>query len=174
MMPLVGPAGFLTGHPSNSSLLNVDLRGVVTHTPQSGVSPLPAGARAGYKMNLFALYRTLAKIAHGFAVARYGLGAFEPTLKDIILGTSRTYGMWIGSTDEERTATPVPGKLCQIRLRETWIDDESKTAIVAWIRLFPEFNTPEYHVLAGTLDVPFEERKRLFQSDPNQPLQVKK
>jgi hypothetical protein len=173
MMPLLEPAGFLTGRSQNS-LLDVELRGIVTHTPQSGVNPLPVGARAGYKVNLFAFYRMLAKIAHGFAVARYGLGAFEPNLLGTILGTSRAYGMWIGSTDEETTATPVPGKLTQIRLREVAIDDENKTAIIAWIRLFPEFKTPEYHVLVGTIDIPFEERKRLFQGDPNQAPQVKK
>ncbi|TIX02815.1 MAG: hypothetical protein E5V57_21370 [Mesorhizobium sp.] len=105
----------------------------------------------------------LAKIAHGMAVARYGVDGFEPKLLGIILGTFKMFGMWIGSSDEERDAPPMPNCLCQIRLAETAIY-ESKTAIVAWIRLFAEYPTPEYHVLAGVIDTPFEERKLLVQS----------
>lgn len=162
MMPLLQPAGYLTGRWQNS-LFDAEMRPIVTHTPRTGIEPIAPGSTVHYQVNLPAFYRVLAKIAHGMAVARYGVDGFEPKLLGIILGTFKMFGMWIGSSDEERDAPPMPNCLCQIRLAETAIY-ESKTAIVAWIRLFAEYPTPEYHVLAGVIDTPFEERKLLVQS----------
>lgn len=164
MMPLLQPAGYLTGRWQNS-LFDAEMRPIVTHAPRAGREPIAPGSTVHYDVDLPAFYRTLAKIAHGMAVARYGINGFEPKLLGIILGTFKMFGMWIGSSDEERNAPPESNCLCQIRLAETAIY-ENKTAIVAWIRLFAEYPTPVYHVLAGVIDTPFEERMRLINSGP--------
>jgi hypothetical protein len=162
MMPLLEPAGYLTGRWQNS-LFDAEMRPIVTHSPRRGREPIAPGSTVHYDVDLPALYRVLAKIAHGMAVARYGANGFEPKLLGIILGTFKMFGMWIGSSEDERNAPPQSNCLCQIRLAETPIY-QNKTAIVAWIRLFAEYPTPVYHVLAGVIDIPFEERKQLVKS----------
>ena len=86
--------------------------------------------------------RLLAKIAYGFAVAAYDLSVIEEAyVLPAILGKSDDVGFWVGCASDKPLA---PGNdLHEIRL--SVINHE----IRGHVRLFAEFNAPEYIVVVG-------------------------
>ncbi|MBW0006312.1 MAG: hypothetical protein JO335_01230 [Sphingomonas sp.] len=98
-------------------------------------------------LDVRSLYRLLAKIAHGTAVAYHGLDGFVPFLKPVILDEEYSgYTRFIG------TMWPPPPPLDQNGF-ETELGLESlndRTYISARIRFFPELGTPFYRVIVGT------------------------
>jgi hypothetical protein len=96
--------------------------------------------------------RAVAKIAHTFAVARLGLGSFEPWLPPIILGKDPNIGFLVGSCDAPTASTPLPEGTTttphNLALRAMKVDDEP-AILVTTVHLFPFAGAPSYNVIVG-------------------------
>jgi hypothetical protein len=94
-----------------------------------------------------AFYRMLAKIAHAYVVAKWGLGSFFPCLLPIIRGESEDYSEFIGGGE------PFIGDDCLWSVaplvRRTPEGAEKRVFLGASIRLFGKYATPQYDVIAG-------------------------
>jgi len=91
----------------------------------------------------------LAKIAHSFAVAKYGQESFSPLLRDLILGRSRAAPFLIGSDMSGAHPDQQPNVLHDISRSDVRRDD-GQTFLGVSIRLFAFFGMPRYHVIVGT------------------------
>lgn len=104
-----------------------------------------------------AFARVLMKIAHGLAVAEFGLDGFEAFLPQFILGQRRDFLSVVGSTRECQPPTEYDHR-CAI----ADFGCDSKRWIVAQLNLFERFAAPGYRVIVGqhfgfespNLDVP--------------------
>jgi hypothetical protein len=89
--------------------------------------------------------RLLAKIAHSYIVANFGLHSFRPFLPDLILGRSHDSPFqWVGA--DPHAAPP------QQDLHHVYRQDCMKAGnqyILAAIRLFAFSGLPRYHVVVG-------------------------
>jgi hypothetical protein len=95
------------------------------------------------------LARFLAKIAHGMAVAEYGLDAFEAWLPSFILGRDDCVMHYYVAGHENKT---VDDKGTHSISLGTWGDDGLR--IGARIRLFCKWGTPDYEVAVGKFKEP--------------------
>lgn len=98
-------------------------------------------------INILEFTRMLAKIAHSYAVAEYGLGSFVPLLPNLILGKSNLAPYLVGNID---TGTPLlkqPFTLHHI-YRQDCVSNSVVYLLVA-IRLFTFLEMPLYHVVVG-------------------------
>ncbi|MEY9196599.1 hypothetical protein ABIA16_001715 [Sinorhizobium fredii] len=145
-MPVLRHAGIVSGRWQNT-LLDSDVKFIATHGRKTQPDPTAKGVMLNMQVHFHAFYQLLAKIAHGMAVARYGIDGFEHTLRETILGTYRLPGMWIGSDPDEIDERPTKGTLHQIKLRET--RHPKGRCVVVYIRLFSAYETPNYYVVAG-------------------------
>ena len=101
------------------------------------------GSRINFAPEYFA--RTLAKIGYCAGVYCFGLDALRNSeLPQIILGQNRSVFKYVGGW-HEKPVCDQPG-LHFIKLRS------SNIGIHANIRLFSQFNCPEYHVFLGQID----------------------
>jgi len=91
----------------------------------------------------------LAKIAHSYTVAEWGIHSFRPLLLDLILGRTETAFHWVGG---DMTVTrPDPSGLHRMQLkREVLLRTEY---VIAYIALFCLFGAPEYRIVVGTWKV---------------------
>ena len=94
-----------------------------------------------------AFSRLLAKIAHCYAVAEYGLNNFEPLLPDLILGKPSPLGHLVGDGFLEE---PPEDFLHQIKLITMRVFEAY--FLVAEIRLFANLGAPRYRVAVGRFD----------------------
>jgi hypothetical protein len=91
-----------------------------------------------------AFARLLAKIAYGFTVAEFGLSKIEEAhVLPAILGKSDDVGRWVGCAADNRLAAG--SHLHEIKL--SVISGE----IRGHVRLFAQFNAPEYLVIVGRM-----------------------
>lgn len=91
--------------------------------------------------------RSLAKIAHSFAVTTLGLDGFEPVLCNYIQGREDlSAGLYVGSWSEVPPAED-SGHQIQLSLEAA---SNGTLYLVASIRLFSWFGAPVYHVVVGT------------------------
>lgn len=87
--------------------------------------------------------RLIAKVAHGLAVAQYGLDAFDKLyLAPFIHGTEENVGKWLGSSTTNHTG---------IDALHTYTIEVINDEVVVYVRLFASFEGPEYTVVVGTL-----------------------
>jgi len=96
-------------------------------------------------LDVYALCRTLAKIAHGYAVLRFGLDGFKPLLPYFIMGNYDRHRLYyVGGLLD---TPPEAEKLHEIDIEhptpETW------RHVVVRIRLLAKYGTPIYRVVAG-------------------------
>jgi hypothetical protein len=91
-----------------------------------------------------ALSRSMAKIAHGFAIAKYGLGYFQPLLTDLILKAESNAPDVFGGTD------PHDLKLGN-SLHEYKIIEVGEYVVVQ-LQLFAQFDMPTCQVVVGRLE----------------------
>jgi hypothetical protein len=89
--------------------------------------------------------RFVAKVCLGYAIERYGIGAFEVIyVRDAILGKSHDVGMWVGS--------PLSREL---RVRETPMSIAFKILqdndVIVRVKLFPRFDGAEYITVIGKM-----------------------
>nr|MBI3613449.1 hypothetical protein [Nitrospirota bacterium] len=95
----------------------------------------------------YALAQLLAKIAYGFAIAKYGLGKIQVAyVVPGILEKEKNIGRWVGC-DRKLSRFLDPGNEPHaIRIFRNKEND-----IIGRVRLFAEFETPEYIVNVGRL-----------------------
>jgi hypothetical protein len=100
--------------------------------------------------HLFA--RMLAKIAHGYAIAEYGLsklGTFAPLAPGVIRGISGDWTQIVGGTME--IPPPVPGgnHITNLMIVPATADC---AYLICEVRLFSQNSTPLYRVVVGRID----------------------
>lgn len=101
--------------------------------------------------------RFIAKIAHSYAVANYGLNLFCPFLLDIILGRADCTPYLIGANPERQPPTPFKSHELSLRIREF----NGTTYVFGRVRLFTDLGsesnspgTPDYWVVVGDIPRP--------------------
>jgi hypothetical protein len=146
------PPGLLLGFPPTETFVGT----IVTASlhPDPGRRARKTGKvniirRGGFDARVFGLM--LAKIAHSFAVAKLGIGGFQPLLQDMIRGFGPPYlGLYIGcSLDQESNSI----YRHDLRLEE-YNSVDGVDLLVARIRLFGDRGMPTYHVVVGTPNPP--------------------
>lgn len=91
--------------------------------------------------------RMLAKIAHAYAVARYGFDSFEPFLPPLIRGDTNLAPQFVGG-DGRETPREQPNVLHEIfRLDAQKAGDVPYLGVA--IQLFAMIGMPRYHVIVG-------------------------
>jgi hypothetical protein len=97
--------------------------------------------------------RLLAKIAHAYAVAELGLGAFEPALAGYIRKHPMRALEWIGGDNDLPPSRPA---LHDIRWRiQCGVD--ARQFVVVDLRLFSFVGSPQYHIVVGELKCPLDQ-----------------
>ena len=104
--------------------------------------------------------RLLAKIAHGYATAEWGLGAFTPLNCDIIRGLSDDYFYTVGGTWDIAPSILGGDHATDLSIEFTSSD---RALIRVDIRLFSAVSTPSYHVIAGIIDLKCEQHISAFE-----------
>lgn len=100
----------------------------------------------GYLRTSFA--RVLAKIAYGMVVFQYGLDMIEEAyVLPCILGRKYDVGQWVGCEDPHKSPALLPREQFFHRIDIL----TKKSEVGARIRLFANYQTPEYLVIVGRL-----------------------
>jgi hypothetical protein len=96
-------------------------------------------------LDTWALCRSLAKMGHAFAVAKFGMNGFVPTLPNFIMGDYDAIRLYYvgGSLADE----PASEKLHEIGFETP--DTIQWQYIVVRIRLFAKYGGPVYRIVAG-------------------------
>jgi len=89
--------------------------------------------------------RVLAKIAHSFAVAEYGMEYFKPMLNGIILGRKLNAPYLVGCV--QGNPVIIKEKLHILELHERRVG--RGLYLVCWIRMFGPISFPTYEVVVG-------------------------
>lgn len=103
--------------------------------------------------------RSLAKTAHAFTCAQYGVGAFEPYLLDLILCRSDDVAEFVGDDPFEDPAAHREKDTLQIFLGEP-IGGDEKGLIVARIQLYPNLGSPAHLVVVGKAKIDSQDHIR--------------
>ncbi len=149
--PMFPPPGVVAGRkPMRGIFAKLDVMHVAGPTFEEVSRRYPGvdfvGARANFSPEEFA--RTLAKIAFCAAVYALGVAPFGQTpIRRVILGKDPNVGDWVGSWEGEPVNEAKGLHAMQIRA--------SGSAIHVILRLFAQFNAPEYHVALGPADPSF-------------------
>jgi hypothetical protein len=115
------------------------------------------GAGITTYLNYGVLRKTLAKIAHGYAIAELGLSAFKPLLPDLILGKMLNDAGLVGAIPKENNKPERPSKhrdrlphlyhtICLKRTRSTL----GGIFLSCEISLFKPLGMPVYQIIVGT------------------------
>jgi hypothetical protein len=128
--------------------LNIDVKSYIAeYTKKHGGSGLSFGP---IQPGLYA--RMLAKIAHAYTVAEYGVDSFSPFLIELILsGTDDPFNLVGGDLDDPGTKIHV---LKTDDLHAIMIDEREirgKRCLVVTIQLFACLNAPIYSVVVGEI-----------------------
>lgn len=108
-------------------------------------------------VNRLHYFRSLAKIAHAFAVANCGLDAFEPYLLDLILCRSDDVAEFVGDDPFDAPVENAGGQTLQIFLGEP-IGGEEQGLITARIQLYPMLDSPAHLVIVGKAKIDIGKR----------------
>lgn len=92
--------------------------------------------------------RMIAKIAHAYAVAEFGLGTFAPLLTNMIRTGREDYRTLIGSDLMEESRPTRDGFHV---MGHSWILRDGFVWPIIHIQLFAEYRTPTYHALVGPI-----------------------
>jgi hypothetical protein len=164
----------ISNHPSGVALLHFPLPGVMTGDSPSDNwewvkirhwsinSRLPndiEGAKSfnfKFEIKNWHFGKFLAKVAHGFAVAHFGINAFDHWLPDLILGRHNNGAYIIGSEPD----LPPPVNVDFRVGIDTWSSPEGARFVLVKLRLFAgmgllvpgSLSTPVYCVIAGPID----------------------
>lgn len=96
-----------------------------------------------------AIARMIAKIAHSYAVAEFGLDAFSPLLLNVILTDSGNWTHLVGGTDEP--IEKADQKDLMHSLDAGIVRMATGSYLVVKVRLFARFNAPTYQAVVGSL-----------------------
>lgn len=89
--------------------------------------------------------RLLAKIAHGFCVADFGLDTFKPILPNYILGKDKNLSFVVGTAAGNIPSATHEGHTVVPAIRHV----PGKHYAMAFVQLFKELEFPTYEVIAG-------------------------
>jgi len=101
--------------------------------------------------------RSLAKTAHAFTAARYGLDAFEPYLLDLILCRSDDVAEFVGDDPFAPPTNDTDGHTLQIFLGEP-MGGEEQGLIAARFQLYPTLGSPAHLVVVGKAKIDIQRR----------------
>jgi len=140
------PPAYIDRRPYNKG---IDWRGIVTVGPPVKLIKRLRGLfqiddfSSTISLQGLTQAKLLAKIALGFAVAKYGTRVIEHAyIRRAILGQSKDIGKWVGCISRSSLATNL--------LHEVTLSVEQDKNIYASIRLFACYGTPEYLVVVGS------------------------
>lgn len=133
-------AGMLCDRPVNTPIM-VQFQLIPSAAFIERFADLPANRALHYTVNHIFLGRLLAKIAHGFATAEYGAGAFDPLLPEVILGRSSDIFHLVGG----ELHLEQQGDDCFHKLVVTTRGD----LVTTYIRLFAFMDAPAYRIVVG-------------------------
>ena len=96
--------------------------------------------------DLTSFARLCAKIAHGFAVAKFGIAAFDAWLPPYILGADKRFGYVLGSSHEQQRNDHITNAL-------NWSAYETPqfNLLAVHIHLFPSMGQPPIAVVVGSM-----------------------
>ena len=137
------PPAVLTGQSSDGIAAEFWCKFPTDEINKAGASETQAIRVARFNNLIFA--RTLAKIAHSFAVAEFGFHSFSPFLRDLILGKSDIAFRFIGGDRE--VSDPDPRGLHRIFARREII--RGTEYVIVYLTLFSRFGAPEYRIVVG-------------------------
>lgn len=101
-----------------------------------------------FKTRPYEFARLIAKIGYAYASAELGLGTFEPSVTDIILGRDDDYFYWVGGTWEiPPPATSGGSHTFELHFLVRKFD----ILVIVNIRLFSQTETPIYHAVIGRI-----------------------
>jgi hypothetical protein len=148
--PIFPAPGYVTGlPPANASATQLRFLHVAGPSFQEVARQYSAdfvGERLTFAPEEFA--RTLAKIAFCTGVYALGLTPLRNSpIRNIIRGTDRNWGHWVGQWNGEEV-NPAKG-LHAMQVRASGPD------VHVVLRLFAQFGAPEYHVVLGSADPDF-------------------
>lgn len=150
-IPVFAPPGVITGMLPTPGIVLSDFKllhiaGPSFKATQERIGLDFAGERLTFSPELFA--KTLAKIALCVGIYVLGLSPFTNSpLRQIILGENHCFGHWIGSWNGEVMNDPKGPFAAKV------LATGSEIHVI--LRLFAQFNTPEYHVVLGEADPKF-------------------
>jgi hypothetical protein len=96
-----------------------------------------------------AMARMIAKIAHSFAVAEFGVDTFTPLLLNVILTDGANWPHLVGGTDEP--IEKADQKNLMHSLDAGIVRLATGSYLVVKVRLFTRFNAPTYQAVVGSL-----------------------
>jgi len=149
-MPQIKKPGYITNNRQGKGF---SITGMSLHGSRSGLEDF----RAKYNLESFnytvtldnSFLRLLAKIAYGMVVHQYGLDAIqEAFVLPSILGMKDDVGVWVGCKDPDKSPDLLPKERVLHRIN-VMVNDKNEVATT--IRLFADFQTPEYLVIVGRL-----------------------
>jgi hypothetical protein len=106
-------------------------------------------------------FKMIAKMAHAFAVAAFGVEAFKPYLTDIIRGgADDDMGLYIGGPRDQHLIPPIENAAQYVRFYFEHFFDGT-TIIVAEVRLFAILGGPPIFIAVGELNLYRVEPSRL-------------
>jgi len=138
------PGILLGGTPTNQFQGEVIVKGDTEAMKK--LAPEGLGFRIGTVGPLH-FARMLAKIAHSYAIARYGAFSFDPLLPPLIRGESDLAPYLIGG-DASAEPPDQPNMLHDIFRMDSRCDD-GPTYLGVALRLFAMVGMPRYHVIVG-------------------------
>ena len=147
------PATFWSSRPVRGVFANLEMIHLCGPSFEEASKEYPGADFVGMHTNFSAedFARTVAKIGFCAAVSALGLGPFTNTpIRKVILGAEPCIGHWVGSWWGE-SVNGTRGGLHEIRV----MCSEPGAQIHAFVRLFAQFDAPEYHVLLGSADPEF-------------------
>lgn len=131
--------------------LNIDVQSYIEkYASKHGAKGVSFG-----KINPGLFSRMLAKVAHAYAVAEYGLDGFTPLLLDLILKGSDDASDLVGGELETPRSAIRPQET--IDLHAIMLDEREirgKLYLMATIQLFACLGAPTYYVVVGELKAP--------------------
>ena len=98
-------------------------------------------------INILEFTRMLAKIAHSYAVAEFGLDVFTPFLPDLILGKSTITPYLVGGDKSDAPLLDSEPALHHVYWQDCLVNGVQY--ILVAIRLFAIFGMPRYHAVVG-------------------------
>lgn len=141
LMPALPPCNALRrqGDPDAWSWKLIHDDAAVDRLAQRGITPVKFDFP-----DLADVMRMLAKIAHGYALANVPPDTFKPTLREVILGTSSAFHLFIGGP---RAEPPPTRDLWEVHLKPRLAN--SRLLLVVQFRLFGLHGGPGYEIVAG-------------------------
>ena len=144
-LPFLNLPGFLRGVSPEDSGKEMEVGHWFYNEPTNGSKDEIIGIEITFKYDV--LFRFLAKTAHCWVVAKYGLSNFEPYLIDIILGKNlENCSHLIGGLPVK-----LPPEASAFRIESQTFNTSEGDIILVLVRVFSDLGAPAYQIVAGKL-----------------------